>query len=105
MGCATRVRAPYTHKGLPGPGVHGEGTYTCANALCSLLNTLALSFWVATCAAAAINDAYPASEADRQELPTADLRDGSKRALNFVVQFCVGLPDRFERSWVGSGAT
>ena len=52
---------------------------------------------------AAINDASPASKVDRQKLPTADLRGGSKRALNFVVQFCVGLPDR---CWLGGhGAT
>ena len=42
----------------------------------------------------AITHAHPISKADRQELPTADLRDGRKRALNFVVQFGVGLPDR-----------
>ena len=42
----------------------------------------------------AITHAHPASKADRQELPTEDLRDGRKRALNFVVQFGVGLPDR-----------
>ena len=42
----------------------------------------------------AITHAHPTSKADRQELPTADLRGGRKRALNFVVQFGVGLPDR-----------
>jgi hypothetical protein len=42
----------------------------------------------------AITHAHPISKADRQELPTADLRDGRKRALNLVVQFGVGLPDR-----------
>ena len=45
----------------------------------------------------AITHAHPISKADRQELPTADLRDGRKRALNFVVQFGVGLPDRSAR--------
>ena len=44
-----------------------------------------------------ITHAHPISKADRQELPTADLRDGRKRALNFVVQFGVGLPDRSAR--------